>query len=47
LLRDYKAEEGILFPHTIAWLADGNPVEEFQIQHFKINSKLRPEKFRR
>lgn len=46
-LKDYKPEEGIRFPHTIAWLADGNPVEEFQIQHFKINPKLRPEKFRR
>jgi hypothetical protein len=46
-LTDYKPEEGIRFPHTLAWLADGKPVEEFQIQHFKINPKLRPEKFRR
>jgi len=46
-LTDYKPKEGIRFPHTIAWLADGNPVEQFQIQHFKINPKLRPQKFRR
>ena len=45
--KDYKPEDGIRFPHTMAWLADGNPAEQFQIQHFKINPKLRPEKFRR
>lgn len=45
--KDYKAEDGIRFPHTVAWLADGYPAEQFQIQHFKINPKLRPEKFRR
>ena len=46
-LKDYKAEDGIRFPHTMAWLADGYPVEQFQIHHFKVNPKLRPEKFRR
>ncbi len=46
-LTDYRSEEGIRFPHTMVWLADGHPMEEFQIQHFKINPKVRPEKFRR
>ncbi|SPF36367.1 exported hypothetical protein [Candidatus Sulfopaludibacter sp. SbA4] len=46
-LKDYKAEEGIRFPHTMAWLSDGYLVEEFQIQHFKVNPKLRSDKFRR
>jgi hypothetical protein len=46
-LTDYKLEEGVRFPHTMVWLADGNPMEEFQIQHFKINPKLRTERFRR
>jgi len=46
-LKDYKSEDGIRFPHTLAWLADGNPVEEFQIQHMKVNPKLPPGKFRR
>jgi hypothetical protein len=46
-LKDYKPEEGIRFPHSMAWLSDGYLIEEFQIQHFKINPKLRPGKFRR
>jgi hypothetical protein len=46
-MTDFRTEEGIRFPHLLAWLADGNPVEEFRIDHLKINPKLRPEKFRR
>ena len=45
--RDYRAEDGIRFPHALAWLADGYPVEEFKIHHFKVNPRVRPEKFRR
>ncbi|HTS31915.1 MAG TPA: hypothetical protein VMH81_38860 [Bryobacteraceae bacterium] len=46
-LKDYKSEDGIRFPHTLVWIFDDTPVEEFQIQHFKVNPKLRPDKFRR
>ena len=46
-LKDYRAVDGIRFPHTLAWLADGYPAEQFQIHHFKVNPRLRPEKFRR
>jgi len=46
-LKEYKQEEGILFPHVMTWIANGTLSEEFQIQHFKINPKLRAEKFRK
>ena len=46
-LNDYRSEDSIRFPHTLLWMADGSPLEEFRIHHFKINPKLRPEKFRR
>jgi hypothetical protein len=46
-LKDYRPESGIQFPHLMAWLIDGSVVEEFQIQHFKVNPKLKPEMFRK
>jgi hypothetical protein len=46
-LNDRKAEDGILFPHTLVWQVDGNPVEEFQLQKFKINPKLNQSMFTR
>ncbi len=46
-LKDYRPEGGILFPHTITWVADGDLMEEFQAQRFRINPKFRPEKFGR
>lgn len=46
-LKDHKAEDGILFPHTMAWVVDGIVVEQFQVQHFKINPKFKPEKFKK
>jgi hypothetical protein len=46
-LKDYRAESGILFPHTMTWVADGALAEEFQAQHFRVNPKFRAEKFGR
>ena len=46
-LNDHKSEEGILFPHTLVWQVDGDPVEQFQLQKFKINPKLNPSVFAR
>lgn len=46
-LKDYKSEGGILFPHAITWVADGDLMEEFQAQRFRINPRFRPEKFGR
>jgi len=44
-LKEYKPESGILFPHVVTWVTDGNLTEEFQAQRFRINPKFRPEKF--
>jgi len=46
-LKDFRPEGGILFPHTVTWVADGDLMEEFQAQRFRINPKFRPEKFGR
>ena len=46
-LNNHKSEEGILFPHTLTWQVDGNPVEEFLLQKFKLNPKLNPSTFTR
>ncbi len=46
-LKDYRAEEGVLFPHTMTWIANGNLAEEFQAQKFKINPKFGAGKFQR
>jgi hypothetical protein len=46
-LKDYKPEDGILFPHTMTWIANGNLTEEFQAQKFKVNPKFGGGKFQR
>jgi hypothetical protein len=46
-LKDYRAEEGVLLPHTFTWIANGNLTEEFQPQRFKINPKFTPAKFQK
>jgi hypothetical protein len=46
-LKDYKPEEGVLFPHTFTWIANGNLTEEFHAQKFKINPKFGAGKFQR
>jgi hypothetical protein len=46
-LRNYKAEDGILLPHAMTWITDGNPTEEFQPQRFKINPKFAAGRFQK
>jgi hypothetical protein len=46
-LKDYKPEEGVLFPHAFTWIANGALAEEFQAQKFKINPKFGAGKFQR
>jgi hypothetical protein len=46
-LKDYKPEDGVLFPHTMTWIANGNLSEEFQAQKIKVNPKFGAGKFQR
>jgi hypothetical protein len=46
-LKNYKAEDGILLPHNMTWIANGNLTEEFQAQRFKINPKLPAARFQK
>jgi hypothetical protein len=46
-LGDYKAEEGLLVPHTLTWFANGKLSEEFQVQRVKLNPPFKADKFRR
>ncbi len=46
-LKNYKSEDGILLPHVLTWVADGNLTEEFQAQRFKINPKFPAAKFQK
>jgi hypothetical protein len=46
-LKNYKAEDGILLPHTITWITNGNLTEEFQAQRFKINPKFPAARFQK
>lgn len=46
-LKDYRSEEGVLFPHTFTWIANGNLTEEFHAQRFKVNPKFGAGKFQR
>lgn len=46
-LKDYKPEDGVLFPHTLTWISNGSLAEEFQAQRFKINPKFGAGKFQR
>lgn len=45
--QDYKAEDGLVTPHTVIWFANGKLSEEFQVQRLKVNPKFKPEKFQR
>lgn len=46
-LRDYKAEDGLLIPHTLTWFANGKLSEEFQVQRLKLNPAFKTDKFQR
>ncbi|HUA63679.1 MAG TPA: hypothetical protein VML19_33335 [Verrucomicrobiae bacterium] len=44
-LRDYKAEDGILVPHSLTWFTNGRVSEEFQVQKVKLNPRFPAGKF--
>jgi hypothetical protein len=46
-LKNYKAEDGVLLPHSITWISNGNLTEEFQAQRFKINPKIPAARFQK
>ena len=46
-LKNYKAEDGVLLPHTITWIANGNLTEELVVQRFKINPKFPAARFQK
>jgi hypothetical protein len=46
-LKNYKAEDGILLPHAMTWITNGNLSEEFQAQRFKINVKFPAGRFQK
>jgi hypothetical protein len=46
-LKNYKPEDGILLPHAMAWITDGNLTEEFHAQRFKINAKFPAGRFQK
>jgi hypothetical protein len=46
-LKNYKTEDGVLLPHTITWITNGDLTEEFQAQRFKINPKIPAARFQK
>jgi hypothetical protein len=45
-LRDYKAEDGLLVPHSLTWFTNGKLTEEFQVQRVKLNPRFPANKFK-
>ena len=44
-LSDHKKVDGVLLPHTIRRAVDGNTVEEWTIETFKVNPSFKADKF--
>jgi hypothetical protein len=44
---DYKAVDGVWFPHRVAKLVNGKTNEEWELTKFKVNPALKPEKFKK
>ncbi len=45
LFADYRAVEGVLFPHKITTRINGKLIEEILFARFKVNQPIKPEKF--
>ena len=45
LFADYRAAEGVLFPHKITTQINGKLIEEILFAKFKVNQPIKPEKF--
>jgi hypothetical protein len=46
-LGDYKAVDGVWFPHRVAKSVGGKTNEEWELTKFKVNPALKPEKFKK
>lgn len=44
-LDDYREVNGISFPHRLARSIEGEINEEWEVKEFKVNAKIKPEKF--
>lgn len=45
LFEDYRAVDGVLFPHKISTQINGKLIEELTFTKFKVNQPIKPEKF--
>lgn len=45
LFEDYRAVDGVLFPHKISTQINGKLIEEILFAKFKVNQPIQPEKF--
>lgn len=45
LFEDYRAVDGVLFPHKITTQINGKLIEELIFTKFKVNQPIKPEKF--
>ncbi len=45
LFADYRAVDGVLFPHKITTQINGKLIEEILFAKFKVNQSIKPEKF--
>ena len=45
LFEDYRAVDGVLFPHRITTQINGKLIEELSFTKFKLNQPIKPEKF--
>ena len=44
---DYRAEDGIMWPHQITFASDGAVNEEWEIKSFKVNPQFKTDKFQK
>jgi hypothetical protein len=44
---DYRAEDGIMFPHQLTFARDGEVSEEWELKTIKVNPQFKPDKFQK
>jgi hypothetical protein len=44
-LDDYRAVDGVLFPHSLSRMVDGKPAEETEIKKIVLNSPIKTDRF--
>ena len=45
--KEYKADDGLVIPHSLVWFANGKLSEEFQVRRVKVNPKFKAGQFQR